>query len=195
MSSGIAFDKYTKQQILFFYFKGYRSPTISKLLEDEGIFISRRGVATFIICYLATRSIAQRPGSGRRTKITKDVKRAVEEQMKVNDKMRTTQLHVPLVYLGYSLSLHTILRCRSTLGWTFHGSAYSQLIREANRIKRLEWACKHKDDDINNVLFTDETIVQQESHCRFCCRKKGESPKSKPRYFTHMYVYQNVHNN
>ena len=78
--------------------------TISKPLEDEGIFISRRGAAKSIICYLATGSIAQCPGSGRRTKITEVVKRVVEEQMKVDDKTTTTQLHVLLVYLGYSLS-------------------------------------------------------------------------------------------
>lgn len=179
----MAFDDYTKQRILFFYFRGCRSPTIAKLLEDEGIFVSRRGVAKFIIRYLATGSIARRPGSGRRTKITEDVKRIVDEQMTVDDETTATQLHVLLVDLGYSLSLRTILRCRSTLGWTFRGSAYCQLIREANRIKRLAWARKYKDDDFTNVVFTDETTVQQESHRRFCCRKRGEPPKNKPRYF------------
>ena len=128
----MVFDDYTKQRILIFYFKGYRSPTISKLLEDEGIFVCRRGVAKFIIRYLATGSIARCPGSGRRTKITEDVKRVVEEQMKVDDETTATQLHVLLVDLGYSLSLRTILCCRSTLGWTFRGNAYCQLIREAN---------------------------------------------------------------
>ena len=115
----------------------------------------------------------------------------MEEQIKVDDETTATQLHVLLVHLGYSLSLRTILRCRSTLGWTFRGSAYCQLIREANRVKRLEWARKYKDDDFADVVFTDETTIQQESHRRFCCRKKGEPPKSKPRYSIHM--YQNVH--
>ena len=61
-----------------------------KLTEDEGILVSRRGVAKVIICYLATGSIAQRPGSGgRKTKITKDVKRIVKEQMKVANEKTT----------------------------------------------------------------------------------------------------------
>ena len=97
-----------------------------------------------------------------------DVERIVNEQMKVNDKMTATQLHLLLVDLGYSLSLRTVLRCGLTLGWTFCRSAYCQLICEANRIKRLELAHKYKDNNFTNVVFTDETTVQQESHHRFC---------------------------
>ena len=114
------------------YYRGCPSPTNSKLLEDEGIFVSRRGVGKFNVRYLATGSIAQRPGSGRRTKVTEDVKRILDEQMKVDDEKIAMQLHVLLVDLGYSLSLGTILHCRSTLGWTFCGSGYCQLVHEAN---------------------------------------------------------------
>ena len=89
--------------------------------------------------------------------------------------MTATQLHVLLVELGYNLSLCTILLCGSTLRWTFRGSAYCQLICEANGIKRLESARKYKDDNFANVMFTDETTVQQDSYRRFCCRK-GVNP-------------------
>ncbi len=46
----MVFDDYTKQRILFF-FQSYRAPTISWRLEDEGIFVSRRGVVKFIKHY------------------------------------------------------------------------------------------------------------------------------------------------
>ena len=177
----MVFDDYTKQRILFYCFKGTRAPTIARLLEDEGIVVSRRGVAKFLKHYSATGSICRRQGSGRKTKITEDIKRIVDQQMTVDDKTTATQLHVLLTNFGYRLSLRTILRCRTTLGWTFRGSAYCQLIREANKVKRLEWARKYKDDDFANVVFTDETSIQQESHRRFCCRKRGEPPKNKPR--------------
>jgi len=32
------------------------------------------------------------------------------------------------------------------------------------------------------VIWSDECSVQLETHRRFCCCKKGEAPKSKPRY-------------
>ena len=140
--------------------------------------------------YLATGSIAQHPGSGRRTEITEDVKRIVDERVKVDNEMTAMQLHVLLVDLSYSLSLSTILCCGSTLRWTFRQNAYGQLIREANQIKRLESARKYKDNNFADVVFTDETTVQQESLHLFRCWK-GVTPKSKPRYF----IYQNIHSN
>ena len=36
-------------------------------------------------------------------------------------------------------------------------------------------------DDFKNVIWTDETTVQLESHKRFCCRKDGRQPRYKPR--------------
>ena len=177
----MVFDDDTKQKVLFFYLRSHRPATISRLLEEEGIHVSRRRVARFIARYLATGSIARRPGSGGRSKITEDVKKIVDEQTKVDDETTATQLHVLLTNRGYKLSLRTILRCRTTLGWTFRGSAYCQLIREANKAKRLAWALKYKDEDFSDVIFTDESSIQQESHRRFCCRKRGEPPKNKPR--------------
>lgn len=142
---------------------------------------SRRGVAKFIKRYLDTGTIARCPGSGGKSKITDEMKKLVEEQMRQDDKTTATQLHVLLVARGYSVSLRTILRCRTLLGRTFRGSAYCQVIHEANKHKRLEWARKYKDKAFRDVVFTDECTIQQESHRRFCCRKRGEPPKNKPK--------------
>ena len=59
------------------------------------------------------------------------------------------------------------------------------MIREANKVKRLDWARQYLDEAKTfflDVIFTDETSIQMESHRRFCCRKTGEPPKNKPRY-------------
>ena len=177
----MVFDDYTKQRILIFFSHGTRAPTIARRLEDEGIVVSRRKVAKFLKRYFETGTIARRPGSGGKTKITDEVKRIVEEQMRCDDETTATQLHVLLVSHGYQLSLRTILRTRTVLGWTFRGSAYCQLIREPNKLKRLEWARKNLNNNFSDVVFTDECSVQQESHRRFCCRKQGEAPKNKPK--------------
>ena len=96
--------------------------------------------------------------------------------MNVDDETTATQLHVLITNLGYHLSLRTILRCRTTLGWTFRGSAYYQLIREANKTKRLEWARKYKDDDSLNV-FTDESSVSKKVIAAFVVRSGVNRPK------------------
>ena len=77
--------------------------------------------------------IRRKPGSGRNSKITAEVKAIVEDQMKKDDETTASQLHALLNSQGHSLSFRTILRCRSALGWTFRGSAYlygSQISRK-----------------------------------------------------------------
>ena len=118
------------------------------------------------------------------------VKELVEEQMQKNDETTAYQLHHLLVENRIEISLKMVLRCRTTLGWTFRGSAYCQLIREANKVKRLQWSEQHKDDNFDGVIWMDEATVQLETHRRFCCRKIGQAPKPKPRY---MYMYVPAH--
>lgn len=69
----------------------------------------------------------------------------------------------------------------SYIGWSYRGSAYCQLIREANKNKRLEFALAHLHDDFADVIWSDETTVQLECHRRRCCRKEGEKPRPKPK--------------
>lgn len=177
----MVYSSYTKQRIIYYYQQGYRAPTICLLLQKEQLSVSRVGIAKFLSKYEETGSIARTPGSGRPTKITAEVKALVEAKMQDDDETTAIQLHALLSSRGYQISKKTILRCRSALGWTFRGSAYCQLIRESNKIKRLEWARQHLHDDFDDVVWTDECSVQLETHKRFCCRKQGEPPRPKPR--------------
>ena len=104
--------------------------------------------------------------------------------MTEDDETTAIQLHQLLTRRGFTLSCRTVLRCRTDLGWTFRGSAYCQLIRSANKEKRLQWAERYvaeAEDGFEDVIWTDECSIQMESHRRFCCRKRGEPAKNKPR--------------
>lgn len=101
--------------------------------------------------------------------------------MKIDDETTAYQLLELLKEKGYTISLRTILRCRTSLGWTFRGSAYCQMIREANKQKRLDWAREHLGQSFDDVIWTDESTIQMETHRRFACRKRGEPPRPKPR--------------
>ena len=176
---------YAKMRILMLYSNGYRAPKIEKLLKEEGIRISRVSIWKFISRYKKTGCVARMEGSGRPAKISPEVMALVEEQMRANDKTTAFQLHKMLNERGIDVSIWTILRCRRSLGWTFHGSAYCQLIRDANKQARLEWAKEYIeecDDGFLDVIWSDEATIQLEIHKRFCCRKKGCWPKNKPRY-------------
>ena len=173
---------YQKQRILFHCSKGLKPSTIARLLlEEENIRVSRISVYKFLRRYSETASIARKPGSGRPSKITQEIKQIVEAQMQEDDETSAMQLHALLKSKDINISCRTILRCRSSLGWTFRGSAYCQMIRQANKEKRLEFAQTNREDNFENVIFTDESTIQLSSHRRFCYRKANEPPKLKPR--------------
>ena len=152
----MVYSAYVQQRILSFHQKGYRAPTICRLLREEELSVSKSGVYYVIRKHAETGSIARRAGSGRRSKITEEVKRMVEAQMVQDDETTATQLCSMLQRSGHALSLRTVLRCRVKLGWTFRGSAYCQLIRDANKVKRVVWCQEHANDDFENVIWTDE---------------------------------------
>lgn len=53
------------------------------------------------------------------------------------------------------------------------------------QVKRKEWAMQYRgeaDGGFADVVWTDESTIQIETHKRFAYRKKGCRPKRKPRY-------------
>ena len=75
------FSSYKNQRILFFYAKGYKVPTIAKLLREESLPCSRVGVTKFIKLFKETGTITSRVGSGRPSKVTVKIRHIVEDQM------------------------------------------------------------------------------------------------------------------
>ena len=157
---------------------GLRPYTIAKVLEEEGIKVCRYGVYKFLVTYRETGSVQRQSGSGRLSKTTMQVKELVEEQMQKDDETTAYQLHHLLVENGIEISLKTVLRCRTTLGWTFRGSAYCQLIREANKVKRLQWSEQHKDDNFDDVIWTNEATTIRNSPA-ILLSKNWPSPEAK----------------
>ena len=167
---------YAKERILFHRSNGHKAPAIQRLIKEEGISVSRVGIWKFLCHYSRTRCLARREGSGRPTKITSQVKLLVEQQMLADDETTAYQLHQLLTNKGIQISIATILRARNELGWTFRGSAYCQLIRNANKLKRVAWAEQYLDeaeDGFQVVIWSDESSI----HKRYCYRKKGCPPK------------------
>ena len=84
--------------------------------------------------------------------------------MHADDETTATQLQELLASHGVYVSSSTILCSRKQLGWIYRGSAYCQLICETNKQKWLEFALANLHDSFNDVIFTDETTEQLESH-------------------------------
>ena len=183
----MVYSTYKKQRILSYRGQGLKAPTIAKILrEEEQLTCTRVGVAKFLKKFEETGSLSRCSGSGRPSKMMADIKEVVENQMQHDDVTTAVQLHRLLNDRGCSISLRTILRCGTSLGWTFRGSAYCQMIQDVNKEKRLAWAHEHLGDLFDDVIFTDETSIQMETHHCFCCRKQGQAPRPKPKY---VYTY------
>lgn len=181
----MVYSDYTKQRILFYKARGSKPSSIIHLLTEEGLCVTRVGVWKFLKCYKRHQTIRRVPGSGRPSKITPQIKCLVDQRMAEDDETTAIQLQKMLRENGCQLSLKTILRSRASLGWTFRGSGYCQLIREANKVKRSEWARQYRqasqDNGFKDVVWTDECSNQLETHRRHSYRRKGEQPRPKPR--------------
>ena len=85
----MVFNSYEKQQIVYYYQRRYRPPTIAKLLHQENLKVSRVGVAKFLERF---QSLSRKPGSGRLPSITAEMKALVEAKMRKDDETTAYQL-------------------------------------------------------------------------------------------------------
>lgn len=186
----MVFTDYEKRRILHFKEKRCSLAEIVKCLNEENISASKTGVWSFLKKYNQTGECSRKKGSGAPTIINEEVRELIDTAMDRDDETTAVQLKKMLNEHGYDISLSTILRCRRSLGWTFRGSAYCQLIRQQNKEKRLAWAVKYLPEcetGFKDVIYTDETSVQLEPHRRHSFRRKGAPPPptraSLPQYF------------
>ena len=98
-------SSYQKQRILVLRSKGFKAPSIVKVLKKEGISVSRFGVHKFLQHFDESGCLLRKPGSQRPSKLTLEVKRVVEDQMRLDDETTAFQLHSILTAKGYDLSL------------------------------------------------------------------------------------------
>ena len=75
----MVYTTYVKLRILFHhYFQGLKPYTIARVLDNEGVKVSRFGVHKFIQHYKEFGSIDRKGGSGRTSKVTIQVKCLVD---------------------------------------------------------------------------------------------------------------------
>ena len=173
---------YSKLRILSLWWRRHKVSTIVEyLVLEDGVKISKQGVRQFLNRYLYCLTISRKEGSGLNAKLSPAIQQVIENAVREDDETTATQLQAMLAAKDIFISLSTIVRNRLALGWSYRGSAYCQLIRGANKEKRLVWARAHLQDDFQDVIWSDETTVQLETHRRRCYRKDGEQPRPKPR--------------
>ena len=109
----------------------------------------------------------------------------IDDALSENDELTSRQLRHLLIdkFPELSMSVSTVERARRELGWVVTVPKYCQLIRIANKEKRKEWCVRmlETEEDFHDVIFTDESSIQLETHRKRCYRRKDAPRKLKPR--------------
>ena len=95
------------------------------------------------------------------------------------------EIRYPPMPTKYGIPVYTLKLPLSGRLLSGHVCLPGATLRVANKAKRLQFAQDFLHEaatGFNDVVFTDETSIQLESHRRFCCRKRRQPPKTKPRY-------------
>ena len=177
----MVFSEYVKQRILYYRWSGKNYAEIVRCLSEEGHKATKVGVYKFLRRYEETGTISRNPGSGQASKMTTNAKQIIEDQMCKDDETTGCELKKLLSKDDIHVSARTALRWRRQLGWTSKGTSYCQMIRDVNKEKRLAWAIQNKDMSFEDVIFSDESTIQIETHRRTCCYKRGQKPRYKPK--------------
>ena len=177
----MVYSDYIKQRILFYRRSGKSYQKIVLSLAEEGHAVTKAGVGKFLRHYKETGTIARAPGSGQTSKMTVEAQRLIEEQMEADDETTGKELQKLMSTNGIEVSSTTALRWRSQLGWTSKSTSYCQMIGDVNKAKRLEWAQLNKDMTFDDIIYTDETTVQIETHRHTYCYKRGQKSRYKPK--------------
>ena len=177
-----------------------KSPTeIVRILSAENIAVVRSTVSRIIQRSREKEEGRQREDRrGRPAKATSPVKRKIDEVYRNDPEVTASELRnvleneLPDLRIGVS----TIKRARKAAGWVCTKTRYCQMVREVNKMKRLEFCLKviEGNDDFGNVIFTDESSVEIERSTTTRFRKVGEvyKPAPKPKHPLKVHVWGGI---
>jgi len=176
-------SNYTRERIQALTECGLQPVAIFKQLRFEGLPVSYPSVARIVSKVKLTGSIKNSARSGHPRKLNEAGKSFIEVQMRTNDETTSRQIQRRLTRRGVMVHSSTVQRYHKEQGWTLQNTRYCQMICEANKAKRLEFAQQviNTGDTFDNVVFSDESSISLEQFRRTCYRKIDEPAKRKPR--------------
>ena len=158
---------------------------IVRIWAADNVRISRLSVRLFLRRFQERQSLENAPLPGRPAEeVMLEVMNFIDREMKKNDELTAPGLRRRIYeQFAVDFSESKVKRLRKKLGWVQTGTKYCQFIREPNRVKRVQFCLKCREDreTFDNVIFTYECSVLMESHAKISFRRKWEQPKLKGR--------------
>lgn len=177
-------DVLTRKKVIQLKEKGHTYKEIQHCLL-KGVKVTIKMLYLLVAKYRQMRSVADKPRVPRKKLLNEHHYHFIDEQLVVNDELMTRALR-QLLQARFSdlgaVSLRTVGRARQQLGWVVTSPKYCQMIRDANKEKRLDWCRKMIEDkeQFDDVIFSDESYIQLETHRKRCYRQKKAPRKLKP---------------
>lgn len=150
-------------------------PSITYQLSQEGVSVLKVSLFALLKKFNSTGLVIDLKRKPRSIILGHDHSRFIDEAMTVNNELTSRQFfslftaRYPDIQVSVSIVKH--------LGWVSKKTRYCALIREASKEKRLLWCqqrVEQNDLELNDVIFSDESSVQLESHRKTCYHKTGQ---------------------
>lgn len=126
----------------------------------------------------------RRPSHATRQKVTTYHLQLIEESLQHDPECSSVDLQKQIAQkTGTTISPSSIRAHRAKLGWTYKKTRYCQLVRDANKAKRLEWSEKQlqNKETFDDVIFTDEASFEIQRSATKMFYKRGQKPKLRPK--------------
>ena len=152
-------------------------------LKEEGFCVSKSGVYYVLKKYRQSGILYDYPRSGRPTALGSQTHDCINLWLSTNNELTINDILLKLNAMGINVSKSALGRAIQRIGWSARATRYCQLIREQNKLKRVDF-CQlvlRNGDNFQDVVFTDETMVQLMPAHRKSYHKKGEPRQFRPK--------------
>ena len=109
-------------------------------MKKEELLVSFATVTRIIKKLKLTGTTDKGKSTGRPRKLNGEARTFIEDQMRKDDETTSGQIQKKLAKQGIIVHPSTVRRSRKQQGWTLQRTRYCQLIQDANKVKRLEFA-------------------------------------------------------
>ncbi|CAG2242661.1 unnamed protein product [Mytilus edulis] len=190
-------DDKIKQEIAVLRKSGNTIQAITGILRTRGHNISRHSVRYWLRAYdrgfISELGVHVQPKQRTFRKVSERDAELIKELIKSDFSMSSKQIHKALLADGANLSLSLTKIAIDAAGFTHSRPRYGQMVRRANRPKRVDF-CQHlidENDDFADIIFSDESSIQTFQNKTNYYREKDSAPMvhGKPKHPLKVHVW------
>lgn len=154
-----------KLEIINLEKSGLRQATIVKVLSEKGNVVSRQQVAYWVnqhrFGYFDPSVSSESKQKKFRCVSVRDIE-IVKKSLTLNAQQSSNDIHKELVKDGAEFCRNTTKQIIRAAGFTSAKPRYAQLVREPNKLKRVDFCRKliDENDTQDDIIFTDESSIQ-----------------------------------